>query len=150
MKIGLANLEDLNQVEEEEEEEDILVDDDAEDENIDLELTKNQVEPEILVTQRARYVVVKKSTADKGKGKMKEVMKNCITRKTAGSTSIRINESNQLLRKPVTEPTTANPSQYKMPHQMMITPSIPQKIHHLQFENSIESLRKVYICGGRA
>ncbi|KAI3868583.1 hypothetical protein MKW92_040508, partial [Papaver armeniacum] len=60
---------------------------------------------------------------------MQEEIKNCIVRKTQGSTAIRIDSTNNLLRKPGAEPTTEHPSPYRLPHQMMITPPIPQKNH---------------------
>ncbi|RZC55493.1 hypothetical protein C5167_014348 [Papaver somniferum] len=60
---------------------------------------------------------------------MKEVMKNCIVRKKEGSTAIRINEANEMLRKKGSETPTVNPSPYRMPHQLMIIPAIPLKTH---------------------
>ncbi|KAI3893946.1 hypothetical protein MKX03_020130, partial [Papaver bracteatum] len=60
---------------------------------------------------------------------MQEAMINCIVRKTEGSTAIRIDESNQMLRKKTTDQTISHPSHYRMPRQLMISPSIPQKNH---------------------
>ncbi|KAI3881137.1 hypothetical protein MKX03_010150, partial [Papaver bracteatum] len=60
---------------------------------------------------------------------MKEAMKNCIVRKTEGSTAIRIDDSNHLLRRTSTDQPTTNPSPYRIPHQLMISPPIPLKIH---------------------
>ncbi|KAI3892177.1 hypothetical protein MKX03_036782, partial [Papaver bracteatum] len=60
---------------------------------------------------------------------MKEAMKNCIVRKTEESTSIRIDDSNHFLMRTSTDQPTTNPSPYRMPHQFMISPPIPLKIH---------------------
>lgn len=58
-KIGSANLEDLNQVEEEEKE-NLPIDNEVEDDTRNSQIHQHD-EAEILVTQRARYLVVKNS-----------------------------------------------------------------------------------------